>query len=572
MRGRGAFWNILLRGWLFAAAALACAPTLAQRSAPDVAMPAVEIAHLPADAPAHEVVSGRLDARFEVRSDGAPFIYERAGSTRWWRVRANGPVSASLDPQLVLEGPYLAQVEAWVPGQRAPTRHAIFGPHADLRYSTRALFVGLPDGLRQGDAIYLRVSAPAAVPIAVRLASRDEVHREDLVHVAWRTAILTTLAVLALLALGYRFGVGEPAYVYLAATLAAGALYLAGTGGEARGIPLLDALLGQSPQAVRVVGCLGTLASNHFMRLYLELGRRSPALDAALRWLMVAMGLLAAANALVDAPALANAANIVLMLSSVAVLAAALRTSFQGSRAGWFLLVSWTPLIVTCILKALQLSGFIVGAAWFTHALAASFALSGLILTIGLSDKLLQLRRDRDRASRQASIDGLTGLHNRAAIEKALDETVAAAHAGGRPMCVAFVDIDHFKAINDGHGHQVGDTCLKLVALRVRNQLRARDLLGRYGGDEMLVVMPDTTLAEGLQRAERLRETIACRPLSIDGTLVAATLSIGLAALRRDESAAQLLERADAALYRSKASGRDHVTGADLPPQPESAT
>lgn len=513
-----------LRGWLLAAALGACAPLLAQTpSDARTGAVGVEVARLAdADAPVAQVLAGARDAQFAAAAEHEPVIYERTRAPVWWRVRALRDLAVAERPQLLLDGPYLTRVEAWVPGGDRPTRHAIYGPDVDTRYAPRALVIALPQGLPQGEAVYLRVTAPAAVPMMVSVQPRDQVHRDDLAYVAWRTLILGTLVILLLLALSFWAGVGERSFVYLAVTLGSGALYLAASGGEVQGVPLLGWMFGHSPQPVRVVACVGVIASNYFMSMYLELGRHAPRLDRVLRVLAATMGAMAVANALLEARFLAGAGNLVLVLSSLAVFAAAVVTSLQGSRAARFLLVSWLPLIVTCILKALQLGGLIVGAPWFTHALAGSFALAGLILTIGLSDKLLQLRRDRDLASRQASIDGLTGLLNRHAIEHGLAEAVAAAKAARRPMCVAFVDIDHFKAINDTHGHHAGDCCLRFIAQRLRNQLRERDLLARYGGDELLVVMPDTNLEDGLARA-------------------------------------------DAALYASKASGRNHVSGAAAP-------
>jgi len=120
--------------------------------------------------------------------------------------------------------------------------------------------------------------------------------------------------------------------------------------------------------------------------------------------------------------------------------------------------------------------------------------------------------------------------------------------------------IDRFKGINDDFGRRVGDSCVKIIALRTRNRLRTYDLFGRWGGDEVLVLLPDTRLGEALGVAENLRSAVNCRPLSIDGHLFDASLSLGVAQLGEGETAEQLLERADAALYSSKSAGRDRVT------------
>ena len=553
-RGLTARW----RGWLALAALLACMPAFARD---------LEVARLPYPADAREVIAGAHDAGFQVR-EGDPVIREESHAPTWWRVRTPAPVDSRAEPQLVLEGPYLTQVEAWVPGAASPTRHAIYGEHADTRYAARALAVALPRGLQAGEAVYLRVTAPAAVPMALSVRSRDQVHRADLAHVAWRTAILSSMLVLGLLALAFWAGVRERSYGFLALTLGFSVLYIAAMGGEARAVPVLDALFGRGPQGARVVACLGVVTSNVFVRMYLDLRRQAPGIDRVLRWLTAAMALLAVLNFAFEHGILAQAGNIGLVLSALAVFAAAAVSSLRGSRAARFVLVSWLPLIVFSILKAAQLMGAFDAGDWLSHALAASFALAGLLLTIGLSDKLVQLRRDRDHASLQANVDPLTGALSRAAVERRLAQEVEVAHRTGRPLCVAFVDIDRFKAINDNHGHHVGDGCLRSISQRVRNRLRTQDVLGRYGGDELLALMPDTPLAEGLARCEQLRATVNCRPLSIDGLLVQGTLSVGVAQLRAGDQARELLARADAALYASKAAGRDRVSSETiLPPE-----
>jgi diguanylate cyclase (GGDEF)-like protein len=147
---------------------------------------------------------------------------------------------------------------------------------------------------------------------------------------------------------------------------------------------------------------------------------------------------------------------------------------------------------------------------------------------------------------------------------------VELAHVRGMPLSVVFFDIDHFKRINDEHGHPVGDQSLRLVATRTRGKLRKHDFLGRYGGDEMLVILPGTALDDALTVAEHLREAVNNRPLTIDGRVIDTSLSLGVAQLGVGETFERLLERVDTALYSSKSAGRDRVTG-DLSPQPGDA-
>ncbi len=123
------------------------------------------------------------------------------------------------------------------------------------------------------------------------------------------------------------------------------------------------------------------------------------------------------------------------------------------------------------------------------------------------------------------------------------------------------LDIDFFKTINDSYGHDAGDDVLREFAIRIKKSIRGIDLACRYGGEEFVVVMPETDMAVATMVAERLRRRIATEPFPIqqDGRLIEVTISIGLAALGRDDSAASVLKRADQALYRAKRDGRNRV-------------
>src|SRR5437899_1466078 len=160
-----------------------------------------------------------------------------------------------------------------------------------------------------------------------------------------------------------------------------------------------------------------------------------------------------------------------------------------------------------------------------------------------------------------AITDALTGLYNRRYMETHVGTLVEQAAARGKPLTVLVLDIDYFKSINDGHGHDAGDDVLREFAVRIRKSIRGIDLACRHGGEEFVVVMPETDLAVATMVAERLRRRIASEPFQIDGGVraIEVTISIGIAALSAAESAASVLKRADQALYRAKRDGRNRV-------------
>src|ERR1700722_3922230 len=167
--------------------------------------------------------------------------------------------------------------------------------------------------------------------------------------------------------------------------------------------------------------------------------------------------------------------------------------------------------------------------------------------------------RDNMQMSIEAAItDALTGLHNRRYMESHLGTLVEQAQARGKPLTVLVLDIDFFKAVNDTHGHDAGDDVLREFAVRLKKSIRGIDLACRHGGEEFVVVMPDTDMAVATMVAERLRRRIAADPFPIaqGQRKVEVTISIGLAALAGpDDAAASVLKRADQALYRAKREG-----------------
>jgi two-component system, cell cycle response regulator len=175
------------------------------------------------------------------------------------------------------------------------------------------------------------------------------------------------------------------------------------------------------------------------------------------------------------------------------------------------------------------------------------------------------LRDNVQAAIELAVVDALTGLNNRRFLETHLANALAQAAHKGRPLSLMILDIDHFKSVNDTYGHDAGDEVLRVFAQRVKRVLRSADLVCRLGGEEFVVVMPDTPLAIAEKIAERVRAAVGNERFPIDPKTtrtIPVTTSIGLAERGADANADALMRRADKALYASKTSGRNRVTAA----------
>jgi two-component system cell cycle response regulator len=174
----------------------------------------------------------------------------------------------------------------------------------------------------------------------------------------------------------------------------------------------------------------------------------------------------------------------------------------------------------------------------------------------------VHLRDNMQSSIEMAVTDGLTGLHNRRYMESHLATLAEQVSLRGKSLALMMLDIDYFKSINDSYGHDAGDDVLREFALRIRKAIRGIDLACRYGGEEFVVVMPETDLHVAGMVAERLRRAIAGEPFSVHkgAKRIKVTISIGLSILeRKGESVSDALKRADVALYRAKHDGRNRV-------------
>ncbi len=183
-----------------------------------------------------------------------------------------------------------------------------------------------------------------------------------------------------------------------------------------------------------------------------------------------------------------------------------------------------------------------------------------------------KLKADYEHGLVAALKDGLTGVYNRRYLDTHLDSQLKDQASSGREITVVMLDIDHFKQINDTHGHMAGDDVLRGLVPVVRESVRDFDTVARYGGEEFVVVLSGDGLDVGQKVAERLRGAVASTPFVSGDTSLEVTVSIGVAAGRPGEHATDLLSRADAALYRAKEAGRNRVVADDGQAEPLAAT
>ena len=200
----------------------------------------------------------------------------------------------------------------------------------------------------------------------------------------------------------------------------------------------------------------------------------------------------------------------------------------------------------------------------FVSAAIVVGAVSALSIQLGrmrrrLSQQKKELQEALQRIQTLATRDALTGLLNRRAMLEALTNEAQRVQRGGGPMCLALIDLDHFKRINDTHGHAAGDRVLRGFAEIAREELRATDVLSRWGGEEFMLLLPATGMPAALVCIERVRTRLAATPFDDIAPGMTATFSAGFAQCRGDADLEHAIERADRAMYKAKAEGRNRT-------------
>lgn len=173
-----------------------------------------------------------------------------------------------------------------------------------------------------------------------------------------------------------------------------------------------------------------------------------------------------------------------------------------------------------------------------------------------------ELRRANERLQKMTFTDEMTGIYNYRFMSRQVDQEIQRALRYGKPLSVCVIDIDFFKRINDDFGHPVGDAVLKELAQILKDSTRTVDYVGRYAGDEFLIIFPDTILADGVRLCERIRANVEEHTFKAQDRVIAVTVSIGIADfdIKRRKTSETLIEGADKCLYQAKKSGRNRVS------------
>ncbi len=372
------------------------------------------------------------------------------------------------------------------------------------------------------------------------------------------------LMAVSLAALLIWFVLKDPLFILYATMFSLQALYVAYLSGQGFDWPWLSFAAPLDSFAWNVpVGLSGAVACL-FTREIADLKHFSPRVYAVFGWLAVAFVVITAANVakFVGLLALVNLiGNVMFVVAAVFTVIVCVLAWRRGNRAaGWFL-IAWALLEGFTIAAALRFLMTSSGSdALDYYGLPLSMVAASVLIALGVADRLRAQRVALSEAERRAQTDPLTGVLNRRSLIERLDAACARAKARGLPIALLFIDLDHFKQINDTFGHPAGDACLRAIIDPIHAELRQSDVIGRYGGEEFVVILSSADAAAATPIAQRIVERVADVRVSGFGEPISVTCSIGIAASDTLGIWGEpLLAQADAAVYVAKRSGRNQI-------------
>ena len=426
----------------------------------------------------------------------------------------------------------------------------------------------LPPELPPSQPLYARIvrQGRATTDVHFTASTLDRTVEVAAVHQRVIALAFGALMAMALSTLLVRFVLTDRLYPLYGTLFSLQALYLAYFSGQGFHWPILSLARPISSYAWNVPVAISAAAASLFVREFANLRLFSPKVYRAFGWLAAAFVALAIANVLRVVPGLspliAATGNLMFLGSAIFTLIVSYLAWRSGIRAaGWFL-IAWALLCTFQIITALRLLYARADDAegLLYYGLAPSMVAAAVLIALGTSDRVRAQSLALTDAERRAQTDPLTGVLNRRSLIERLDAACMRAQARGMPVSVLFIDLDHFKQINDTQGHAAGDACLSGIIAPIQAELRLSDVIGRYGGEEFVVILSGADAAAARPIAERICRRVSEVRIAGFGAPINLTCSIGVASSDTLGVWGQhLIAHADTAQYAAKRSGRNQV-------------
>ena len=509
------------------------------------------------------IASGSLDDQFKPFSKAPGHAYWR---DYWLRISPQDPPETAgipvviMDMTRALHADVVAYRDGKVVALPLVTKLSEF-------LGTRDHVFTLPEGVSAAQPLYAHVTSGSSQPqiLSVSTAALEGTLAQGTERARMIALTFGALAAMSSAALLIWFVLKDPLFILYATMFALQALYVAYLSGQGFDWPLLSYAVPLGSFAWNVpIGLSGAVACL-FTREIADLRHSSPRVYKIFGWFAVAFIVITAANVakFVGLEGLVNdIGNVMFVIGAVFTVIVCFLAWRRGNRAaGWFL-IAWCLLEGFTIAAALRFlaTSKVDSDALYYYGLPLSMVAASILVALGVADRLRAQRAALSDAERRAQTDPLTGVLNRRSLIERLNVACTRAKARGLPIALLFIDLDHFKQINDTFGHQAGDACLCAIIEPIHAELRQSDVIGRYGGEEFVVILSSADAAAATPIAQRILERVADVRVNGFGNPISVTCSIGIATSDTLGIWGEpLLAQADAAVYVAKRSGRNQI-------------
>ena len=510
-----------------------------------------------------DVTGGIVDSQFKPlqRDD-----LLRAGPIFWLKFNALSDFHPGQTPVLLLHKSRDIQVRVFSSADYKPVE--LVPAIAVSKFgAAHALVYLMPNGIQAGQSWYVRVERPSSELFGVALSNdtlqavllRNDAHAQ-IIDLAFGALMALSLSVILIWLV-----LKDPLLIHYALLILMQALYIAYFSGQAFDWPVLKYALPLDAYTWNVPIALSGAFACLFVRDITDMKHFAQRAHQIFGWISISFVVLAVAN-VVDffgwAFFIASIGNAIFLGTALFTLVMAFLAWRRGSRAAGFFLIAWTLLEVFTIATTVSL--LVAGPANFEfmlyYGLPTSMVTAAILMGLGVADRMREQRRALTDAERRAQTDPLTGVLNRRSFLERLEAACVRAQARDLPIALLFIDLDHFKQINDTYGHLAGDACLKAIIGPINAELRQSDVIGRYGGEEFVVLLSSADAQAAHPIAERILKRVADLRVEGFGKSIRLTCSIGVAASDTlGEWGERLIAHADTAVYAAKLSGRNRV-------------
>ena len=539
-----------------------------------------------------------LGAQLDWIPNGDKTFNKSYNESSWWlKIEIDNPTARAQSRLLEISYPVLDYIDVYLVSNNELLQEYKLGdkyPYHKRPFDHRNFVIPLQWQAQQHLTVFLRVKTSSAVQVPVTLWDEQSFFGFDTTRTILQGIFFGTMIVIAAYNLLIFFVLGERTYLLYVGYVLCMPLFLASLGGYSFRY-LWPTFTQWNDQSIIVFLSGVVIFGASFTRSFLKVRDYSMWIDRALQVFWA--GSIALAISAFFIPYHINIVALIIWAAGACVLAliSGCVCWYKGQVTAKYYTIAWTSMLSGGLILAMNKAGILPTNLFTEYGTHIGSALEVVLLSFALAERINAERRMRYEAQEHALIatqraneelegrvqertreledltrqlrdlsntDQLTGLHNRRHLDSVIKEEWERGKRYQRPLAVILMDIDHFKSVNDTHGHPVGDDCLQEVAKRVREGVRwPTDFASRYGGEEFCIVLPETEVEGALTVAERIRSLIESDPIATRNGPLPITISAGVHSLIPSSTStpASLLEQADIALYQAKQEGRNRV-------------